>query len=60
MATKVTPGENGLDGGARDVAIVGVQDGVERDIAIGGVLGLGCIKAIGIRVLACVGIVAQE
>ncbi len=41
MATKVTPRENGLDGGTRDVAIVGVQDRGGRDVAIGGVLGLG-------------------
>jgi hypothetical protein len=52
MATQVTPHENGLDVGARDVAIVGVQDRVARDVVIGGVLGLGCIKTIGIRELA--------
>ncbi len=59
QASKVTPRENGLDRGVRDVAIVGVRDGVARDVVIVGVLGLGCIKAIRIWELACVGIVAQ-
>jgi hypothetical protein len=60
MATKVTPCENGLDRGASDVAIVRVRDGMARDVVIGGVLGLGCIKAIGIRAVACMRIVARE
>ncbi len=60
MATKVTSHENGLDMGTRDVAIVGVRGGVGRDVVIGGVLYLGCIKAVGIRAVACMGIVAQE
>ncbi len=42
------------------MAIGGGWGGVVRDVAIGGVLGLGCIKAIGIRALACVGFVARE
>jgi hypothetical protein len=42
------------------VTIVGVWDGVARDVVIGEALGLGCIKAIEIRAVACMQIVVQE
>ncbi len=57
---KLPPVKRAWTGGARDVAIVGVRDGVARDVVIGEALGLGCIKAIGIRAVACMQIVVQE
>ncbi len=59
METGIVPSENGLCGGARDAAIGRGQGGVVRDEDMGGVRGLGGITAIEIRMLACVGIVAQ-
>jgi hypothetical protein len=59
MATGIAPSENCLYRGARDAAIGRGRDEMVRDGMMGGVRGLGGIKAVRIRVLACMGIVAQ-
>ena len=56
MATGIAPSENGLYKGARGAAIGRGQDGIVRDEVMEGGQGLGGIEAIGIRAVACVGI----
>ncbi len=58
MTTGIAPSENGLYGGARGAAIGRGQDGIVRDEVMEGGRGLGGIKIVGIRAVACVGIMA--
>ncbi len=59
IATGIAPSENGLYGGTRDGAIGRGWDRIVRDEVMEGGRGLGGIEAIGIKVVACMGIMTQ-